>query len=789
MDKKLKKRIVLLDAHAIIHRAYHGMPNFYTSKGEPSGALFGICSMVLKLATELKPDYVIACFDLPKPTFRHIAYKEYKAGRSKGDDELVSQIKKSRSVFESFSIPIYEAEGFEADDCLGTIVHDLKKQKDVEIIIASGDMDTMQLVDGDKVRVYTFKKGITDTILYNEEEVNKKYGFGPQFVADYKGLAGDSSDNIIGITGIGAKTATILIQNFGGVEDIYKKLKANEESFKIKGLTPRIINLLKEGEDEAVFSKVLATIRLDAPINFSIPNVLWKDSLDLQKIEEVLKLYEFNGLRKRVGDLLGGDKKIEEKELVSEKDIKFKEAQIYTWLLNSEKTDPDLTTIKNEAGADTFSESYDILKERVYKDLNLKNIFEKIEKPIITVIEEISSAGVLIDQKYLKFLETEYKAVRDGLQKEIFYLVGKEFNIASPKQLGEVLFDDLKLEAKGLKKTAGGARSTNIDTLLKLKDTHPSVDKIIHFREVDKLLNTYITPIPTQIKEDGRVHSTYIQTGAATGRFASKDPSVQNIPAEENSDKNIRNMFIAGENKILVSLDFSQIELRVAAMLSGDVNFLKIFQNKEDVHSEVASYIFKVKKEDVTKDMRRVSKAINFGILYGMGVSALASGMERDRKEAQAFYDDYRYSFKTLISYLEKVKETATRTGFTETLFGRRRNISLIRSGIPFLRAQGERMAINAPIQGTAADMLRLSLIEIQESLKSSFGEKSKIIMQVHDEIILECEIGHEEKASFLVKEIMENILIKNKDKFIFNVEIVPIEVSIKKGFKWGDLK
>ncbi len=343
------KKIILLDSHAIIHRAYHGLPDFSTKSGIPTGGLFGLSSMLIKIISDLKPDYLIACYDLPKPTFRHLAYEGYKGGRAKTDEELISQIKSSREIFKAFSIPVYEAEGFEADDLLGTFSEILKKDKKNKIIIASGDMDTLQLVDKNQVVVFTLKKGINDTIIYDEEKVFERFGFGPENIIDFKGLSGDPSDNIIGISGIGEKTATKLILNFGNIENIYKKLKKSEKDFEEKGFKPRMINLLKEGEEEALFSKELATIKKDVETNFSLPEQNFNESLDLSKIGEVFRKYEFRNLLERLQKNLGLEKKEEdladgEEEISKEK---LKELKLAVHLLNPNISEPTLDDLKN----------------------------------------------------------------------------------------------------------------------------------------------------------------------------------------------------------------------------------------------------------------------------------------------------------------------------------------------------------------------------------------------------------------------------------------------------------
>lgn len=806
--KTRKKRIVLLDAHAIIHRAYHALPDFASSKGEPTGALYGVCTMLLRIGAELRPDYMIAAYDLPKPTFRHIAYKEYKAGRQKADDGLVTQLTTSRDIFESFSIPIFEHPGFEADDIIGTFVELLKKEEDLEIVIASGDMDTMQLIDGDRVRVYTLKKGINDTIMYDQQAVIDRFGFTPEQIPDYKGLAGDNSDNIIGIKGIGTKTATTIISECGSIENLYKRMKKEGEAFTMPGLTPRIKNLLLEGKEDALFSKTLATIRRDAPVTFKLPKEEWIDTLSEERVLQTLVRFEFRSLKERVKllkDIYAGKEvakkvvspkepskkeKTEKTEVVEELTrAEMKEIQLLTWLLNADKTNPKRDDILEVAQTESLKDAHKVLLDRVLADKKLNALYQKMEKPLMDVVERMFVLGVNIDLPYLAVLEKEYQKELDSLTKKIHELAGREFNIASPKQLGEILFEDLGLAVTGVKKTSTGAKSTNIDTLQKLRDAHPIVPLIMQYRELDKMLNTYISALPKMVHADGKIHSDFIQTGAATGRFSSLDPNMQNIPVTLEEGKNIRRAFVASLKKIFLAFDYSQIDLRAAAILSGDKNLQAIFLENKDAHTSVAAQVFGVAEKDVTKEMRRAAKVINFGIVYGMGVSALKEGLGSDRKEAQAFYDAYKQSFQGLMNYLEQVKAGARLKGYTETLYGRRRPMPLLKSALPFLRAQGERMAINAPIQGTTADIMRFAVVDVFEALeRNGLLGKAELVLQIHDELILEVDLGLQAEVSAIVRDAMENILSKYKSLEVLPATHVPLLVSTKKGNTLGDL-
>lgn len=781
-EKSHNKTYVLLDVHAIIHRAYHALPDFATSKGEPTGALYGLSTMLLKIITELKPDYILACYDLPKPTYRHEAYKDYKAGRAKTDDALVDQLKRSREIFEALNIPIYAKEGFEADDMIGTLSDLLSKEKTNEIVIASGDMDTLQLVKGDQVRVYTLKKGIKDTIIYNEEAVKERFGFAPTLLPDYKGLRGDPSDNIIGIKGIGEKTASILIQNFGTIEDIYKTLKSKGGKEKIKkaGITDRIVGLLEEGEEEALFSKMLGTIRRDAPVDFKVPEKTWCESCDFEKINKVWTELEFRTLGARLKEVIYG--KVENLPLISTEDVDpvlLREAGILLWILNSTITDPKLEDILNFSGAKNIKEAHAFLLKEI-KDKKLDRVWESIEKPLMPIIDKMHERGIVVDKEFLKKLGVVHHKELSSLEKQIWAIAGEEFNINSPKQMGEVLFVKMGLSVKNQKKTAGGKVSTKESELEKMKDLSPIIDLILKYRELQKILSTYIDNIPQMITSDGRLHAKFIQTGAATGRMSCADPNLQNIPNRTDLGRQIRQAFRATPGYKLVALDYSQVELRIGAFLSGDEKLIDIFRKGEDVHTAVASEVFGVPLDKVDKEMRRRAKIINFGIMYGMGVSALKVNLGTDRAEAQKFYNDYFEKFSGLARYLEKVKADATKMGYTETFFGRRRYFEGLKSKLPFMRAMAERMAINAPVQGTGADLVKLAMINADKILPAG---DAYLLLQVHDELVYEIKENLVKELSLKIKKVMESVLDSKDTSGV----ICTAEIAI--GDNWGEME
>jgi DNA polymerase-1 len=786
-----RRRLVLLDSHAIIHRAYHALPDFTSPSGEPTGALYGLSSMLLRIISDLKPDYIAACYDLPKPTVRHEAYADYKGTRTKTDDLLAAQLKSSRNVFEAFGIPMYDREGFEADDILGTIAHQFKDDPELEIVIASGDMDTLQLVDGDRVQVYTLKKGINDTILYDEKAVRARFGFPPALIPDYKGLCGDPSDNIKGVPGIGDKTATELITGFGSVEDIYKKLKKGDAAFTEKGIKPRVITLLTKHEEDAKFSKMLATIRTDAPIAFKLPSRLFIEGAKLAPVLAMFDAFGFRSLKARATAVFGGEDTGEEMFLeegnasaINVPQEKLEEAKVMTWLLHSEFTSPSADDILAFAKADDFDEAYTNLEKKIAETGRLQKVYEDIEKPLIPVIAKMEARGVMIDAKELARLSKKYAEELDEIAKRIYQAAGKEFNIASPKQLGDILFDTLGLTVPGQKKTSGGQRSTRESELEKIRGLHPVVADILEYRQLQKLLGTYLEAIPPLLDAHSRLHAKFLQTGTTTGRMSSSDPNLQNIPIRTERGRAIRHAFIAPEGFTLVALDYSQIELRLAAILSRDPVLSEIFKSGRDVHREVAARVFNVPPDQVDAEMRRRAKVINFGILYGMGVNALKAQLGTSIGEAHAFLDDYFRTFKRLSEYLEETKGYARKYGFTETLFGRRRQFPEMKSPLPYVRAQAERTAINAPIQGTQADIIKLAMVRIDAMLTATkASDDAHLLLQIHDELVYEIRTERFAELSQKIKQIMEDVLPPSE------ANNVPIATEARRGKNWGEME
>lgn len=894
MPQKTQKKeiLVLLDSHAILHRAYHALPATFVSKdGMPTGALYGFSAFLIKVLKELTPNYIIAAYDLPEPTFRHIAYKDYKSHRKETADDLKIQINKSKEILAGFKIPVFEFPGFEADDILGTIsrnkeIKELLK-KNLKIIIASGDLDTLQLIEENKIVVYTLKKGINDTTVYNEESVKTRFGFSPKLIPDYKGLCGDASDNIIGVKGIGDKSAKELIQKFGPLDLIYKTIQKNETAFVKAGVKKRIIDLLKEQKEEAFFSRELAEIRDDAPINFSFTEIKKDGRPNKESAVKIFDELGFRSLTQRLNEIDYFFTKAAESgaTLVSEKNIlsDFKKSAVNQneifWIFENKKNEPPYITAVFPNGNCFKLKENDFLKESIffgeilkskknfaYKAKELYNYFEKlgieaefefdifiaawvydsrlnnptinqiisfiqseagegygalfhvkeiilerfkengqhslfydIEMPLIKVLKNIEVNGVLIDAKKFESLSLICDKELLIIQKKIWELAKEQFNINSTKELRRVLFEKMKISEKGIRKTEGGARSTQFKELIKLKDAHPIIRELISYREFAKLKSTYIDAFPLLIKEDGRIHTNFNQTGTVTGRLSSSNPNLQNIPVKGEFGKKIREAFIVPKGYSLVSFDYSQIELRTAALLSGDEKMREAFRENKDIHTITASEIFNAPLKDITKEMRRKAKVINFGILYGMGAGALSESLGITRHEAEAYKQEYFNDFSGVADYIRNTILKAEETGCTETLYGRKRyfsEINLVRNGVyngaerrsfisnginsynDFMRREIERMAVNMPIQGTSADIIKIAMVRIYEFLSKnkSLKEKIKMVLQIHDELLFEIKDEFLEESCQIIKNIMENVIPQDKREIPF-----PVEISIGK--------
>ncbi len=708
------KRLVLVDGNALLHRAYHATPPFTTSKGELVNAVYGFSSMILKALSELKPDFMAIAWDEKGPTFRHQAYTQYKATRPDSDEALDNQYKRVHEVAKAFNIPEFSLSGYEADDLIGTLALQAtrpskggEKEKNLEIIILTGDRDIMQLIDK-QVKVLMPRKTLADVGLYGVEEFVARYGFNPIQMIDYKALAGDVSDNIPGVAGIGDVSATKLIHRFETVEKIY-------DPKNLKTLPERMQKLLAEGAESAVMSKKLATLDLEAPIKLDLAACRVHD-YDHDKALELFEELEFKSLINR----LPGETK--------EQEIKIS---------SKSATDLDLA--------------------------------------VTPVLEKMSKTGVLIDLKFLSKLSKGLKVQLVKIEQGIYSKVGHQFNLNSPKQLSQVLFDELKLPV--VRKTKTG-RSTDEATLSELSAAHPMIPLLLEYRQLFKLVSTYIDALPKSVGEDGRVHSTFNVEGAVTGRLSSKDPNLQNIPIRGTLGGEIRKAFIAPKGKILLAADYSQIELRIMAHLADDPGLKKAFQEGLDIHSATAAKIFNVPVDQVTKEQRLVGKTMNFATLYGQGPHALSRQLGVDYQTARQYIVEYFEQFPKVKEWMQDTLEFGVKFGYVETLWGRKRYIPELQASNRMLKAAGERAAVNHPVQGTAADMIKRAMVEIEKA-----ASPCTLILQVHDELLFECtgsvNSPQAREAGKMIKEKMENALKLS----------LPVVVDLKIGPNWGEMK
>lgn len=728
----MMKKLVLVDGHAVFHRAYHALPPLTTSRGELVNAVFGFTSMLLRAIADIKPDYIVVTFDTAEPTFRHKEYTAYKANRAPAPEELHEQLPRAKEILEVLNIPVFELAGYEADDIIGTLVKQATQngRADLETIVVTGDRDTLQLVRSG-VRIYTPGKSFSDVVYYDERSVKEKYGLVPKQLIDFKGLAGDSSDNIPGVRGIGEKGATKLLQEFGTIEEIYKNLDKVPE---------RIRKLLEADAESAVMSKKLGTIDLDVPIKLELNKCVLSD-YDKKAATDLFLELEFRSL---IPKLPGSEQKTESKDT---------KAGGQTGLFDNSNN----TRITRREAID---------QEKTGKSEKLDSCLREMEK-----------WGVLIDQKKLSYLSKEINKDIERLEKQIFEDVGHEFNLNSPKQLSGVLYDELNLQPERSTRIKSH-KSTDEATLSTLIGAHPVIETVLHYRELFKLKSTYIDAFPQQIGQDGRLHTHYHADATRTGRLSSKNPNLQNIPARGAWGERVRSAFIAPRGQILLSADYNQIELRIMAHMSGDQELKRVFEAGEDIHTQAATAVFGKKPDQVTKEDRRVAKIINFGIMYGISPYGLAKQLKIDHRQAQEIIERYFERFPAVKEWMGLILRQAYEKGFVETLGGFKRYVLEMRSNNQTVRKLGERIAVNSPIQGTAADIIKKAMVEISEKLKKEKFD-TKMIMQVHDELIFEVPEKELRQIAKMVKEAMEKTFTLS----------VPLVVELKVGKNWGKMQ
>lgn len=836
------KTLLLIDANSLIHRCFHALPPLTAPDGKPVHAIYGLSSVFLKLWREEKPDYAAALFDRPEPTFRKIEYKEYKAHRPKAPSELVQQIIEAHNFFEQFGVKTFESPGHEADDLIATLAEKFHTTKDLRVVVLTGDLDTLQLVQGNEVVIRTFRKGISDTFIYNEAAVRERYGLSPAQMPDYKALVGDPSDNIKGVPGVGPKTASEALKKFGTLEETYKRM--NEE--------PKLARKLADFEAQAALAKRLVTLNRAVPLPVEELESLRVH--DGRAIREYFERLGFDSLVRRLEDkgpetprkmpkstgktgqgtmfsgsivvesfapdidskeppaavFIGEDikagaagdeyasskpkvgfgiKEFLKKLWVEEKDlaVPYVDLGVAFWLL-----DPDLKNydppflmqrfLKKEwnGGADDLRALYGFALGKL-EQYGLLGVFHDIEMSALRILGEIEATGIAINADALRVLEREIADKLAEYEVGIYREAGREFNINSPKQLGEIIGEKLSHETAPIKKTRTGQFATSAETLSLLKDRLPLAGLVLGYREGFKVLSTYVRPLLGLVAADGRVHTDFVQTGAATGRLSSREPNLQNIPQESIWASELRSAFQARDGFSFVAFDYSQVELRILAALSKDPALLKAFQNGADVHRATAAKIFGVPLNAVSPAMRRVAKTLNFGLIYGMGVSAFARAAGLSREDAGKFIAAYFKEFGRIRSWQEKVKSEAKTFGYVQTATGRRRYLLDIASGLPRAIAEAERAAVNQPIQGLAADIIKMAMIGCKRALieRGWWRRDVFMVLSIHDELLFEIRDSIIKEASTVIREAMEGAYALR----------VSLKAEISVGKDWGHLQ
>lgn len=920
-----QKRLVLIDGHALAYRAFHALPDdLTTSQGELTNAVYGFTSMLLNVLRDEEPTHIAVTFD-KGPTFRHEVYPDYKAHRAKMPDELRSQMDRIRQVVEALDMPIFEAEGFEADDVLGTLVQQAEGQN-AEVLIVTGDMDLLQLVD-EHTRVLTSRWRFSDTVIYDVEGVERRYdGLPPSRLAEYKALMGDKSDNIPGVYGVGEKTATKLLKRYDSLEEVYEHLEE---------IATRFRNRLEEGKEEAFLSRRLATIVRDVPVELDLEACRVR-TFDYDRVIELFRELEFRSLLDRLPkpkhggpagvphqlSMFGEEPARSESaaaeeaadyEIVADEEAlrrlvaRLKDAPALTidtettavdpmeaalvgialtdtaergyyvpvdapaadpqlpletalealtpllsdpglakyghnikydltvlersgaevaglafdtmiaeWLINPSSnnlglkdlawarlkkqmtpitdligTGKDQLTMREIpvkqaapyacADVDMTHRLVDVLKPEL-EEKQLWSLFTDVEMPLVPVLSAMERAGVGFDAEQMERMSEDLAARLHELEAQIYDLVGYKLNVNSTQQLSDALFKTLGLPSQGVRRTKTGHYSTAAGVLERLRDKHEVVDLILEHRELSKLKSTYVDALPEMVNPDtGRMHTSYNQTGTVTGRISSSDPNLQNIPIRTELGRHVRRAFVADEGCQLLAADYSQVELRVMAHISGDEGLLGAFERGEDVHARTAAEILDVPLDEVTSKQRRLAKSVNFGLSYGQTAYGLSRATGLTQPEAEEFIETYFERFPKVREYIDSTKALAKRQGYVETLLGRRRYFPELQPGSKAsyrARQAAERMAINAPIQGTAADIIKIAMIRLHRALQER-GLETRIILQVHDELIVEAPDCEVEVVAPLVCRIMEAA---------FELK-VPLTVDLKIGRNWEEME
>ncbi len=833
---KTMKKMLVIDGNSVVNRAFYGIRPLTTKEGLHTNAIYGFVNILLKNLQTLTPDYAAVAFDLKAPTFRHIEYSEYKAGRHAMPDELKMQMPYARKTAEALGFAVLDKEGYEADDILGTLAR-MGEENGVEVFVLTGDRDSLQLIS-DTTKVLL--AGNTDTVLYDRQKFFEKYTIQPEQFVDLKALMGDSSDNIPGVAGVGEKTAVKLISAAGSLENLYNDLEKID-------VTQSVKQKLLNSKDMAFLSQFLARIEKNAPLGLELSDVEYKD-LDNEKLIDLFTELEFFNFIKRL-ELSKETENVEyeEESDVSHLDKSFEYAvsvsgeKVYIYSENKAiccplgsvygfMSDGEYKKVLFDSKsaykffaeksvevngvvfdvmlgaylADSTMGNYDIERlassylnviyeegktdcsqtvYRLYKELKksveeggMTPLLVDVELPLAKTLANMELRGFTVEKNGLEEYGVILGNMAQDLTERIYFEADCEFNINSPKQLGEVLFEKMKLPA--VKKTKTGY-STNAEVLEKLRPYAPIVDDILEYRQVVKLKNTYVDGLLAVADDKGKVHTTFNQTGTATGRLSSAEPNLQNIPVRQEMGRELRRFFKAEkDDHVLIDADYSQIELRLLAHISGDETMINAFKDGVDIHTVTASQVFNTPIEFVTPEQRKRAKAVNFGIIYGMGDFSLATDIKVSKKQAAEYIQNYFEKYPKVDAYLKETVEQAKKDGFVTTLYGRRRYIPDLKSGKAMLRKFGERVAMNSPIQGTAADIIKIAMVNTERALNES-GLDAKLILQVHDELIVEADINCAQAAKEILQTEMENAVKL----------AVPLTVEIQSGKTWYECK
>ena len=748
------KTLLLIDAYAMIYRAYYAFiraPRM-NSRGENTSAIFGFVVTFEDLLKRLKPSHIAVAFDPAGPTFRHEAFEQYKAQRQETPEDIRWAVPHIKQILQAMNVPVLEVPGYEADDVIGTIAHKAE-QEGFEVYMATPDKDYGQLVTE---HIFMYRPRHTGGFeKLGPQEVCEKYGLQSQSqVIDLLGLMGDSSDNIPGCKGVGEKTAVQLLQQFGSIDN----LLANTDL--LKGALQRKV---QEQVEEIRFSRFLATIKTDVPIEFDAQALVYQER-NWELLAPIYRELEFNSLLKQAPTALKQPapkvgKKIKPQEATLDLFADMNPAIEHTMKQTSEEDDSKARLVSYLLNPEVaYNPDQPVNWEALEADTSLWNLYQEVELPLSAILREMEQIGVRVDVPMLKQAEAKLNNELQTIEQQIYTSVGMTFNINSPKQVGEVLFDQLQLDDKA-KKSKTGQYSTSEEVLLALKPKHPVVGLILEYRELKKLISTYISALPNYINPTtGKIHTTYNQTVTATGRLSSSNPNLQNLPIRSERGQLIRQAVIPDEGCLFLSADYSQIELRLMAHFSQDPHLVQAFLSGQDIHAATAAKIFNVSIEEVTKEQRRQAKTANFGIIYGISAFGLAQQLDCSRSEAKALIDGYFAAFPGVIDYIEKQKELARQQGYAVTLFGRKRYLPDILSHNATVRSFAERNAVNSPIQGTAADIIKMAMVTIHRRLKEE-GLKAQMIMQVHDELNFNVPLNEVDKVREIVVSEMQHVV------------------------------